>query len=421
MNLINRKEIANGVFFNSIKDSRFKTMKITANLIVPLTDEDASANALLSGVLSHTCKAYPDFTELSRKLSLLYGSGIETSFRKSGDNQVIRISASGIDDRYAFDGTKMAAELSDLLCKVIFEPNIINDAFPEVDVEQERRQLLDLIDAEFNDKRAYANAQLVSNMFADEVFGIKRYGSAEKIKEITNKSLVGTWHKLLKSARVEIMYIGDSSSDGAEKIFADAFSKIERSPISAETEVIFSAGEPKHISEEMELSQSKLVMGFRAGTAMPNNDVNATALMCSILGGTANSKLFCNVREKQSLCYYCASRFDSQKGIITIDSGVEGDNLEKAESAILNEVKEMQNGNISDFEMEATKLAIINSFYSTNDTVSGIESWYALQLLDKEFKTIEQRSAEINSVTKEQVIEAAKKITLDTVFVLKNK
>lgn len=421
MTAINRNEIAEGVFFNSINDNRFKTMKITANLIVPLTKESASANALLCGVLSHSCKAYPDFTELCRKLSSLYGADLGTTVKKIGDNQVLRITASALDDRYAFEGDSVAQELSELLCNVIFEPNLINNEFPKTDVEQERRQLLDVIDSEFNDKRIYANSKLVENMCADEIFGIKRYGTAGKIRECTQKSLYDTWKNLLKTAKFEIMYVGESSPSKVEEVFRNAFKDIERQPLSVNTEVVRTANEPKYICEEMEVSQSKLVMGFRAGTAIPDDDVNASRLMCAILGGTANSKLFCNVREKQSLCYYCSSSYDRVKGIITVDSGVEGDNIEKAQQGILNEIEEMKKGNITDFEMEATKLAIVNSFYSTNDTVGGIEAWYINQLFDDKFRTIEEMSNAINAVTKEQVVAAAQKITLDTVFVLKNK
>lgn len=421
MNSINRKQIADGVFFSSVKDSRFKTMKITANLIVPLSADTASSNALLCGVLSRSCKAYPDFTRLSKKLSSLYGADLTVSVRKTGDRQVLSLSASGLDDRYALSGESIARELSLLLCSVIFEPNLENKSFVESEVEQERRQLLDLIDSEFNDKRIYANGQLVKNMCANEVFGIKRYGTAEKIKEITPSSLYNTWENLLKTAVVEIMYIGDSSSEKAEEVFSNAFEQINRTPVEVSTEIVRSADEIKRVSEEMELSQSKMVIGFRTDCAVPDKEVNATRLMCAILGGTANSKLFCNVREKQSLCYYCASRYDKHKGILTVDSGVEGENIEKAEQGILKEIADMKKGEITDFEIESTKMAVINSFYSTNDTVSGIESWYTSQLFDGTFKSIEELSQEINSVTKEEIVKAAQKLTLDTVYVLKNK
>ena len=159
---------------------------------------------------------------------------------------------------------------------------------------------------------------------------------------------------------------------------------------------------------------------LRAGTALPDKEVYATLLMCAILGGTASSKLFCNVREKQSLCYYCASRYDKMKGIVVIDSGVEGENIEKLEKGVLKEIEDMQNGVISDFEISATKLALINSYHTSNDTVSGIESWYSAQLFDGSYKTIEEMAAIINAVTKEEIIAAAKRLTLDTVYVLKN-
>ena len=420
MSNINRTALADGVFFTAVKDSRFKTMKISANIIVPLSAETASENALLCGVLSRSTAAYPDFTALSKKLSSLYGAELNVNIRKAGDNQVLTISASGLDDRYTLDGDSVAKELSLLLCGVIFEPNLKNGAFVESEVEQERRQLLDVIDSEFNDKRIYANSQLIRCMCQNEIFGVDRYGTAEKIKEATPQSLYDTWQNLLNTAVFEVIYIGDSEPDKAVQVFKSAFEKTDRTPVKAVTEVVRTAGEPKRVVEEMNVAQSKLVMGFRAGVALPDKEVAASMLMCAILGGTAHSKLFCNVREKQSLCYYCSSRYDKMKGLVFIDSGVEGENIEKAEKGILKEIEDMKNGEITDFEISATKMAVINSYQTSNDTVSGIEGWYSAQLFDESFKSIEEMSALINGVTKDEVIAAAQKLTLDTVYVLKN-
>ncbi len=353
MNNTVRERLADGVMFSAVRDSRFKTMKLSANLIVPLSAETAAANALIGGVLSRSCKAYPDFTALSRKLSSLYGAELNMAVRKAGDNQVLTLSASGLDDRYTLEGESVAKELSQLLCGVIFEPNLKDGSFVPEEVEQERRQLLDLIDSEFNEKRIYANAQLVKHMCANEVFGIKRYGTAKKIKEATPQSLYAAWQALLRTAVFEIMYIGDSAPDKATEVFRSAFAHIDRAPVSTQTEVIRAAGEPKHITEELNVAQAKLVMGLRAGTALPDKEIYATMLMCAILGGTANSKLFCNVREKQSLCYYCGARYDKMKGIVFIDSGVEGENVEKLEAGVLREIEDMKNGVITDFEIEA--------------------------------------------------------------------
>ena len=383
MSSINRLNIAEGVYFNSVRDSRFKTMKLSANLFVPLSAETASANALLAGVLSRSCKAYPDFTALSRKLSALYGAELSVSTTKVGENQVISVSASGLDDRYALDGDSIAAELSALLCGVIFEPNVKDDAFVSEEVEQERRQLLDVIDSEYNEKRIYANGRMIEIMCADEVFGVKRYGTAEKIKETTAQSLYLTWQNLLKTAVIEIMYIGDSAPDKAVEVFTETFSKMNRQPAKLHTEVIREAGEIKRETEAVDVSQAKLVMGFRAGVAVPEKEITATALMCAI---------------------------DKHKGVVVIDSGVETENVEKLERGILKEVEDMKNGVISDFEIDSTKMAMINVYQSSNDTVSGIEAWYSSQLLQDGFKTIEEACAKINAVTKEEIVAAANKL-----------
>ena len=420
MSQINRSVLSDGVFFSGVHDSRFKTMKISANIIVPLSAETASEYALLCGVLSRSTKAYPDFTALSKKLSALYGADLNVSIRKTGDNQVLTIAASGLDDRYTLNGESVAKELSELLCGVIFEPNLQNGAFVPEEVEQERRQLLDVIDSEFNDKRIYANVQMIANMCADETYGVKRYGTAEKIKAATPQSLCEAWKRLLKTAVFEIMYIGDSSPEPAAEVFRSAFAKVCRTPVTTQTEVIRSADRVKRVTEEMNVAQSKLVMGLRTGTALPDREIYATLMMCAILGGTATSKLFCNVREKQSLCYYCGSRYDKMKGIIVIDSGVEGENAEKLEAGVLKEIEDMKNGVITDFEISATKMAVINSFFTSNDTVSGIESWYSAQLFDGSFKSMEEMAAVINAVTKEEIVAAANRLTLDTVYLLKN-
>ena len=420
MSQINRKQLADGVFFSSVRDGRFKTMKISANIIVPLSADTAAANALLCDVLSHSCKAYPDFTALSKKLCSLYGADLSAFVRKVGDHQLIALSAMGLDDRYTLNGESVAQELSRLLCSVIFEPNLSDGVFVEENVEQERRQLLDSIDAEYNDKRLYAIAQLIKHMCAKETYGIKRYGSAQQVREGTPQDLTNAWKNLLKTAIFEIVYVGDSAPDKAQAVFAEAFGNIDRAPAAADTQIIRTANSVNTVTEEINVAQAKLVMGFRAGTALPEKDVDAAALMCAILGGTANSKLFCNVREKQSLCYYCASRYDKHKGIMFIDSGVQTENIDKLKAGILKEIEDMKNGVITDFEMDATKRAMINSFYSSNDTVGGIEAWYTAQLFDGGFTTIEEMAARIGAVTKEQVIAAANKLTLDTVYVLKN-
>lgn len=421
MSQLQRMPLAQGAYFNSVQDGRFKTVLIEANLIVPLNADTASANALLTYVMSRSCSAYPTYRSLCRKLSALYGAELSVSLGKAGDRQILSFTLTGLDDRYALDGESIAAQLSELLCQLIFAPNVRDNSFLPSETEQGKRELLDLIDSEFNEKRIYAIGQTISAMCSNEVFGVRRYGNAEGVKAQTPQSLFATWQNVLQTADFEIMYVGDSQPDKAVAVFTKAFADVRREPAEIATQFVAKADKVNRVCEEMDVSQAKLVMGFRGGRALPDRQVIASQLMAAVLGGTATSKLFCNVREKQSLCYYCAARYDKHKGILMIDSGVEGENIQRLEAGILHEIDDMQIGNITDFELEATKLAVINAYYSSNDTVRGIGSWYMNQIFDGAICSIEEMAQRIREVTKQDVIEAAKLLSLDTVYVLKNK
>ena len=413
-----RVEISDAVAFNSIKENRFKTMRISVTAFLPLSKETAAQNALMSLVMTRSCDKYPDFTLLSKKLSYLYGASLSSGFHKMGDVQALTFSISGIDDRYALDDEVISIELSNLLCDVVFNPFVKDNAFDAAECEQERRQLIDMIDSEFNEKRIYANQKALSIMCADEAYGIRRYGDKESVSALSAADLYTAWAQMLSSARFEIIFVGECDSTNALEVFKERFSKINRTPVALKTDVKLSADNVKYENEDMELSQSKMILGFRTAVAEPDDDTMATRLMCAVLGGTAHSKLFCNVREKLSLCYYCSSSYIRSKGIMLIESGVESDNIEKAKEAILGEIKAMQDGDITDEEIKAAKMSMANSFNSACDTVSGIDSYYLSQMLDATVYTPQEAVDKINSITKEDVIRCANKLSLDTVFTL---
>ncbi len=413
-------EIYEGVVFNSISVNRFKTMKLAVNIFQPLNAETAAVNALLCYMLVRCCKKYPDFTTLSKKLGSLYGAELNGSVSKMGDMQCLNISVSGLDDRYALDGECVSEQLGELLCEVLFNPKVENGCFDEADMLQEKRQLLDMIDSEFNDKRTYASQRLIEIMCADELYGVNRCGTKEQINALTTADVYNAWRDMLKNAHFEFTYVGGSNPQKAINIIDNSFKEISRTPIELSNDVVYTVPKENEVIEEMDVAQSKLEIGIRTACAEPEKEATATRVMCAILGGTATSKLFTNVREKKSLCYYCVSRFYRLKGIMVIESGVETDNIEAAKSAILNEIDEMKKGNISEFEINSAKLAIVNSFRSIVDTVTGITSWYSTQLMDASVDTPEQAAAKINAVTKDEIIAAANKLQLDTVYVLKS-
>lgn len=416
-----REKLADNVFFNEINVTRFKTMRLTAIALLPLEKDTASDFALLTQVLTRSCEEFPDFTALSKKLSSLYGASLSAGVRKVGESLALTFSIAGIDDRYALDGDVVSKELSELLLKVIFEPKFTDGMFDTEEVEQERRQLIDLADSEFNDKRVYANSRLIEIMCKNEAYGIKRYGSRETILKCTPKSLKSAWERMLTGARFEVFYVGGASAEGAKEIFRERFSQIERKAETVSTEIIRKATDVSKVSETMDISQAKMLMGFRTDCSAGDEDTFAMRLMNVILGSGTRSKFFLNIREKQSLCYYCFSRYNRFKGILTVESGVENSNTQRTVDAVLHELEEVKKGNFTDEDLSLAKLSVSSDFLSLCDTVTGNEEWFVSQIADREFLTVEETTEKFRNVTKEDVIRCANKLTLDTVYILSGK
>ena len=416
-----REKLADNVFFNEINVTRFKTMRLTAIALLPLEKDTASDFALLTQVLTRSCEEFPDFTALSKKLSSLYGASLSAGVRKVGESLALTFSIAGIDDRYALDGDVVSKELSELLLKVIFEPKFTDGVFDTEEVEQERRQLIDLADSEFNDKRVYANSRLIEIMCKNEAYGIKRYGSRETILKCTPESLKSAWERMLTGARFEVFYVGGASAEGAKEIFRDRFSQIERKAETVSTEIIRKATDVSKVSETMDISQAKMLMGFRTDCSAGDEDTFAMRLMNVILGSGTRSKFFLNIREKQSLCYYCFSRYNRFKGILTVESGVENSNTQRTVDAVLHELEEVKKGNFTDEDLSLAKLSVSSDFLSLCDTVTGNEEWFVSQIADREFLTVEETTEKFRNVTKEDVIRCANKLTLDTVYILSGK
>lgn len=420
MTEIVKEKISDGVSFNFISDNRFKTGRITASLFLPISLKTASANALAASLITRSCKKYPDFTSLARRLDELYGAALYSNVRKLGEIQALTFTVAGIDDKYALENMKISAELTDLLCSSLFDPNIENGSFIESELVGERRQIIEEIDSEFNEKRLYALKRCIEIMCEKEPFSVNRVGTKESLSALSGEDVYKAWIHALKSAKIELYMLGDTDPKNALDVFKTAFGDKSRE-IGLSTTIIKKADEVKRITERQDVTQSKLVMGFRTPYAEPYTDTAAAILMSAVLGGTPSSKLFTNVREKMSLCYYCAARYNSSKGIMLIDSGVETENIEKTEKAVIEQLKAMQAGDITDEEISAAKLALRNKYITSLDSLASIENFYLSQTFNREILSPEQTAEEIFAVTKEQIIEAANAVSLDTVYVLTGK
>ena len=415
-----RKTLCSGAFFTAIQDARFKTGRMTLSFLVPLSEETAARYAILPFLLRRACAAYPDFTQLNRRLSELYGARLHADVGKIGEVQILSLSVSSLDDRYTLEGDAIAGELAELLCDIVLRPALDESGlFREENFEQERRQLLEKQEAEQSEKRTYAKKRCEEIMCAGEDFGVSRYGTRAQVEALTPTQVKAAWEHLLKFVHIEVFALTGGDVEACYGIFRNRFSGLQRGVIEpCETLVVDSAEDVTEHSETMEISQAKLVLGFRSGTAEPDDEVMSARLMTAMWGGTPHSKLFVHVREKLGLCYYCTARLDRNKGIILVESGIEEKNKQVAQEEILHQLDMMKNGEFDENELEFAKLSMVNSFQTLTDSPYGLVSWMLSQCLDREMVTVDEAVQQLRSVCREQVIEAAKRVTLDTVYLL---
>lgn len=403
----------------SYHTDRFKTGILSVNLVVPLAGNVAE-KSLLPSLLCASCAEYPDLLSLNRKLAELYGAELTPSASKHGEDLVLRITMTMIGDRFALDGESISVECARLLCKALFEPNVENSAFRPDEVAREKRIRLDRIEALKSSKRAWAQKQMLELMCADEAYSLSVLGEEEDISALTPEQLYASWQDLLKTAFVQLQVVGDLEVEPITALFREYFDRVEdRHVVRGETVVIPFAKTVKRGEEEQDIAQSKLVMGFRCGMHEPFENYAAMRTFTDLFGGGTYSRLFMNVREKQSLCYYCAARLTAAKGILTVQSGVETENAERAEKEILKQLDEMKAGGVTAEDLEKSKRSMEEFFLSVFDTPEELDGWLFSQVTDDEFQTPEDLVADMKEVTVEQVIEMANNISLDTVFLLK--
>lgn len=413
-------QLSNGVEGVFIKNDRFNTTLISFNFYVPMSRDTAAEYALLPFVMTTCSKEYPDFSRLNFKLAKLYGANLSASAEKVGDYQLLKIAISTIDDRFALDNESLCDNAIELLSQLIFEPKVQDSAFCEEDVEREKRKAIEHIRGDLAQKRIYAKKRLIEEMYKDQSYGVPKCGTEEQVQKITGESLYNAWVKLLSTAFLRVNVISRSMPVGLFDGITEKFNSINRYDIpdctqSAPTVAI---AKPNTVIEEMDIAQGKLCMGFSSELYGDDESTAALTVMCDIFGGGPYSRLFTNVREKMSLCYYCASGSVKSKGLITVDSGVEKENANKAEREILNQLDIIKQNLFTDEEFESSIKSITDSFKSYNDSQGLLDAWYSLKIVKDKLLSPEEAAETILGVTRNDVVYTARGVKLHTVYKL---
>ncbi len=410
-------KISNGADGIFVENTRFNTTVISMNFYLPLSADRIAENALLPYVLTSCSEEYPDYSALNLKLNMLYGADLSVSVDKVRDVQHIKIAISVINDEYALvKGESVINDAMELLLSLIFNPLIKNGSFSEDDTQREKRKQIEHIEGEINDKRVFAKNRMLGIMFEDSAYGISKYGTKHSAEKITAADLYRAWKGMLNNSYIRVQVIGKTIPDGIFDKVKEKLSAYSRENITDYTlsQPVIAQKECKTVTENFDVAQGKLVMGFSCDTF--GEEALSLNVMCDIFGGGPYSRLFENVREKMSLCYYCSASCVRTKGLLLVQSGVEADNAEKAQKEILNQLELVKSGEFSDFAFNASIKAITSSLSSYNDSLYALDRWYSALIMRKELKTPEFVAEQVAKVTREDVINAAKGVNLHTVY-----
>ena len=415
------KIIADGVKISYIKTTKFKTNFISINFISELSKADAHFKSMLPLVLARGSSNFPSQMQINKRLQYLYSGDIASRNTSFGEYHIFGFKANLLNNKFA-KNIDIAKETIDLLCDIVFNPYLVNGKFDEAYTEGEKINLIDTIEAEINDKGRYAVKRLMSEMCKNEVFGISRYGSVDDVKAITPENLYEAYKKAIKEYPIEIYLVGDYVFSSICEKFEDVFSKIDRSPVFIPpADIVYDVKEVKQVVDVESVKQGKLVLGFRTGYKAEENKYHLMQLFNEIYGGSPTAKLFLNVREKMSLCYYCRSIVNQKNGLLLVSSGIEVKNKEIAEKAILDQLALIQNGEISDEEIESAKKSIKNGYMQIYDSADAMDMWALFRGLCGISTTPLKECEKTEGTTKEEIQELAKRFKLDTVYFLKGK
>lgn len=414
-NIINRRKIADGVYFSSITDKRYKKNLISVAFSTQLSEETATENVIVPLLLTKCNSKLPSYKAFNNKMSRLYASGIGGTTGRQYDLQTISFGAYYLDDVYALAGEKMTEIMTDILIDCLTSPVTENGVFTAKFIELEKKTAIDNIETAINDKRSYAIERAMKTICKGEPASVCSYGTVEKAKLITPDSAYKAYRRMLETMPCEIICTGCSNFNGVAEKFAAAFEKAGRHDIENTTIALSPVKtQTEEVTERLTVNQSKLVLGFKSHS----DDDAALVLLQKIFGGTTSSKLFQNVREKMSLCYYCSAARNDLKGIMLVNSGVENENIEKTKEAVIDQLEEIKNGSFTDEDINFAEMAIKNDLKSVADSAGNVSNWYFDCIRKNDIVTPEEKLERYLGVSKERIIAAAKSMVLDSVYVL---
>ena len=418
-----KQEIKQGIKLHTINTNKFKTNLVAVFLSTPITRENVTFNSVLSSVLRRGSKNMPTQEQISKELEKMYGASFDCGISKTGDNHILKFYLESINDRFLPQtGENMLKQSVEKLLGIVFNPLIENGKFKEDYVEQEKNNVKRRIEGKIDNKAKYAIERCIEEMYKDEAYGLYQYGYIEDLEKINSDTLYKYYEELINTCKIDILVSGKIDSDISNMLMENENIKnlSPRKPEYVQTTTIEKRSvEEKTVYESMDVTQGKLIIGMDLAIKNEKEKYNASVYN-AILGGSATSKLFQEVREKASLAYSASSNFVRHKGNIMISCGIEIKNYEKALEIIKKQLEDMKKGNFTDEDLSNSKKGIISAIKGIEEEQDTEITYYFGQELSGNEVGTEEYIHEIENVTREDILNVANSININTIYFLKD-
>ena len=414
------KTIKKGINLHTIKTTKYKTNLIGIFLTFPIIKEEATKNTLIALMLKRGSKLYKTREEITNKLAEMYGASLDSGIEKSGDNHILKFYLESINEKYLPHKEDLFKQSINLLFDVVFNPNIENNGFNEEFLKQEKNSLEQIINSKIDNKTTYALNRCIEKMYEGKPYGAYKYGYVEDLKDIDGYNLYEQYKKILSTCKIDIFV--SEENDNIEDIIVqnEKIAKLnEREPNFIKFGQPSNPNNEKYVEEKMDIQQGKIVLGIDVENK-EKDLVYSAQMYNAILGGTANSKLFRNVREKASLAYTISSSYMKLKSNIFIRAGIEIDKYEEALKIIKEQMEEMKQGAFSDDDIENAKRAIITNIKNIKEEQDIEISYYYGQELSDVKTSLEEYIQKIEKISRQDIIEVANCVKINTIYFLRN-
>ncbi len=416
--MIQRTTIYPGVYLTCIQDRRFKQNCVSIQYLREMKRGESAQNALIPSVLLRGCRSAPDLRQITLRLDDLYGASVSPISRRAGDDQAFGFYVSLMDDRFALEGESVLEKTLEFVKELLFDYPTEEDGFRKDFVEGEKINQIAAIESELNDKRVYAAQKLLETLCGQDPYGVPKMGTREEVEAITPQGLLHHYETVRRESPVEVYYVGSADPDRVAGLVKKMFAQECREPRGLPGQTGLHPGEKQDKRETLEIAQGKLCMGFT--TPITNRDDRFAAMQVAngIFGGDVTSKLFQNVREKQSLCYSIGSGYYAAKGILLVSAGIDFDKEDHVRREVQSQLEACQRGEITDEELAASKQSLLTALRSVQDSPSAMENYYSAISMAQTGRSWEEHMALLTKVTKEDVVACAKTLELHSTYFL---